>query len=197
VAIALEEHYMPRYAGDSLPSTKTGQAVALADKIDTLVGIFTIDEKPTGAKDPFGLRRAALGVLRILLECRLDVDLPALLGAAAAAQPLHRNGTVEEVHAFIIQRLRGLLLERADGSTAEMIDAVLAGDPHSPLDVEARLQALREFLQLPDAGVLAAANKRIANILKKAQLDEGVQVHPERFTEAAEGKLHETLLRLR
>ena len=92
LARALERHYRPRYAGDALPSTKTGQAVGFADKLDTLVGIFAIEQRPTGAKDPFGLRRAALGVLRILLEGRLDLDLFELLAEAAAAQPVLRAG---------------------------------------------------------------------------------------------------------
>ena len=92
LALALEEHYRPRYAGDALPATKTGQALALADKIDTLVGIFAIEQRPTGAKDPFGLRRAALGVLRILLECRLDLDLTEMLAESAAAQPVQQSG---------------------------------------------------------------------------------------------------------
>ncbi len=111
LARAIEEHYRPRYAGDALPSTKIGQAVALADKIDTLVGIFAIEQRPTGAKDPFGLRRAALGLLRILLEGRLDLDLLELLAAAAAAQPVQRAGVADEVYDFIAERLRGLLLE--------------------------------------------------------------------------------------
>ena len=144
LALALEEHYRPRYAGDALPSTKTGQALALADKIDTLVGIFAIEQRPTGTKDPFGLRRAALGVLRILLEGRLELDLVELLGAAAAAQPVQRPGVADEVYDFIAERLRGLLLEEA-GTTVEMLDAVFANRPRSPLDAVTRLQALREF----------------------------------------------------
>ena len=104
---AIEEHYRPRFAGDSLPSSRIGQALALADKIDTLAGIFAIEQRPTGAKDPFGLRRAALGVLRILLECRLDLDLDALIDAAAAAQPVQRAQTSREVSDFISDRLRG------------------------------------------------------------------------------------------
>lgn len=197
VSLALEEHYRPRYAGDALPTTKTGQALALADKIDTLVGIFAIEQRPTGTKDPFGLRRAALGVLRILLECQLDLDLYLLLGESAAAQPVHRASVADEVHDFIAERFRGLLLERADGTTAEMIDAVLASRPHSPLDASARLQALKEFLQLPDAGVLTAINKRIANILRKAQLENGVDVQIAEFTEEAEHRLHGVLAELR
>jgi glycyl-tRNA synthetase beta chain len=196
LALALEEQYRPRFAGDSLPTTKTGQALALADKIDTLAGIFAIDVKPTGTKDPFGLRRAALGVLRILLEGGLDLDLVELLSIAAAAQPVHRPGTAGEVYEFIAERLRGLLLERG-GATAEMIDAVLASRPHSPLDVEARLRALQEFLTSPDSIALTAANKRIANILKKSRDEAGAQVDAGRFTEDAERQLHQALAGVR
>lgn len=193
VALALQEHYLPRFAGDALPTTKTGQALALADKLDTLVGIFAIEQRPTGTKDPFGLRRAALGMLRILLEGRLDLDLRALLDTAAAAQPVRREGVAEEVSTFIAERLRGLLLERADGTTPEMIDAVLAVQPRSPLDVEARLDALKAFLTLPDAGVLTALNKRIVNILRKAPADAGTAVRAELLTESAEIALHRAL----
>jgi glycyl-tRNA synthetase beta chain len=189
VALAIEEHYRPRFSGDALPSTRTGQAVALADKIDTLVGIFAIGERPTGAKDPFGLRRAALGVLRILLEGRLDLDLPALLAASAGAQPVARDDVAREVYDYIAERLRGLFLERADGTTTEMVDAVLAGRPASPLDADARLGALRAFLELPDAGVLTGLNKRIGNILKKAPADTR-SVSATVFTEEAERRLH-------
>jgi len=192
LSLSLEEHYRPRYAGDALPGTKTGQALALADKIDTLVGIFAIEQRPTGTKDPFGLRRAALGILRILLECRLDLDLSVLLAASAAAQPVQRTAVAEEAYDFIAERFRGLLLERADGTSAEMIDAVLAARPHSPLDADARLQALKEFLQLPDASVLTAINKRIANILKKAPAGNGV-VEVGAFCEDAEHRLHRVL----
>jgi glycyl-tRNA synthetase beta chain len=193
VALALEEHYRPRYAGDALPTSKTGQALALADKIDTLVGIFAIELRPTGTKDPFGLRRAALGVLRILLEGRLDLDLPELLREAARSQPVLRSGVAEEVYDFVAERLRGLLLERADGTSAEMIDAVLAGRPHSPLDVEKRLQALKGFLLLPEAAVLTALNKRIVNILRKAPLQDDVVVQMAALTEEAELRLYRVL----
>jgi glycyl-tRNA synthetase beta chain len=196
LALALEEHYRPRYAGDSLPTTKTGQAVALADKIDTLVGIFAIEQRPTGAKDPFGLRRAALGLLRILLEGRLELDLVELLGQAAAAQPVHRPGVTDEVYDFIAERLRGLLLEEP-GTTTEMLDAVFANRPRSPLDAVTRLQALKEFLLLPEAGILAAINKRIANILKKNSLGSQVAVNADALTEDAERQLHRVLSDLR
>jgi glycyl-tRNA synthetase beta chain len=196
VALALEEHYRPRYAGDALPATRTGQAVALADKIDTLVGIFAIEQRPTGAKDPFGLRRAALGVLRILLEAGLDLDLVELLAAAAAAQPVQRAAVAGEVYDFIAERLRGMLLEQP-GTTPEMLDAVLSNRPRSPLDALTRLAALKQFLLLPDAGVLAAINKRIANILKKTQVRDDMIVDPEGLTEDAERGLHQALLSLR
>jgi glycyl-tRNA synthetase beta chain len=196
LALAIEEHYRPRYAGDSLPTTKTGQAVALADKLDTLVGIFAIEQRPTGAKDPFGLRRAALGLLRILLEGRLDLDLFELIGEAAAAQPVHRDGVANEVYDFIADRLRGLLLEEP-GTTPEMLDAVFANRPRSPLDAVTRLQALKEFLLLPEAGVLAAINKRIANILKKAAPAADAAVNADELTEDAERQLHKVLTELR
>jgi glycyl-tRNA synthetase beta chain len=196
LARALEEHYRPRYAGDSLPTTKTGQTVALADKIDTLVGIFAIEQRPTGTKDPFGLRRAALGVLRILLEGRLELDLLELLGEAAAAQPVPRAGVIDEVYDFIAERLRGLLLEEP-GTTAEMLDAVFANRPRSPLDAVTRLAALKEFLLLPEAGILAAINKRIANILKKSSLGAEVAVNAGALTEDAERQLHRVLGELR
>ncbi len=193
VSRAIEDHYRPRFAGDSLPSSRMGQALALADKIDTLAGIFAIEQRPTGAKDPFGLRRAALGVLRILLECRLDLDLAALIDAAAAAQPVARADTAREVFDFIGERLRGLLIERTPGATPEMVDAVAANRPPSPLDVESRLQALQGFLLLPAAGVLTAINKRIGNILKKSAPEKtAAPVEPRLFaaTEGAEARLY-------
>jgi glycyl-tRNA synthetase beta chain len=196
IAQAIEEHYRPRFAGDAIPASRTGQALALADKLDTLAGIFAIEQRPTGAKDPFGLRRTALGVLRILLEGGLDLDLLELLQAAAAAQPVRRAAVVEEVYDFIAERLRGLLLEEA-GSTAEMLDAVLSMRPRSPLDALTRLAALKEFLVQPDAPVLAALNKRIVNILRKTQPPTEQRVDPAALAEAAERRLHEAVEGLR
>jgi glycyl-tRNA synthetase beta chain len=196
LARALEEHYRPRYAGDALPTTKTGQAVALADKIDTLVGIFAIEQRPTGTKDPFGLRRAALGCLRIVLEGRLELDLVELLRESAAAQPVQRAGVADEVYDFIAERLRGLLLEEP-GTTPEMLDAVFANRPRSPLDAITRLQALKEFLLLPEAAILAGINKRISNILKKTSLGQNVVVNADALTEDAEKTLHQVLAALR
>jgi glycyl-tRNA synthetase beta chain len=195
LALAIEEHYQPRFAGDTLPSNRIGQALALADKLDTLVGIFAIEQRPTGTKDPFGLRRAALGVLRILLECELDLDLPALLETAADLQPVRRDGVAAEVYDFIADRFRGLLSERSGKFTPEMIDAVLAVRPRSPLDAETRLVALQTFLLSPDAGVLAALNKRIVNIVRKAP-PEASLVRADALVEDAERNLYEVLREL-
>ncbi|MFI4890202.1 MAG: glycine--tRNA ligase subunit beta [Steroidobacterales bacterium] len=190
LCVAIGEQYLPRFAGDDLPASKLGMALALADKLDTLVGIFAIEQRPTGARDPFGLRRAALGILRILLERRIELDLIEALTFATGLQPVSRPAAADEVYAFIAERLRALILERGDGSTPEMLDAVLSVRPRSPLDALARLAALQDFLRLPDAAVLAAANKRIANLLRKAQPDATAAVHPELFLQDQERQLH-------
>jgi glycyl-tRNA synthetase beta chain len=197
IAAALEEQYLPRFSADRLPRTKPGQALAIADRIDTLTGIFAIDQKPTGAKDPFGLRRAALGILRIMLDAKLDVDLAQLLATAAANQPVQRESTAQESYEFVIERLRGMYAERADGVSGEMLDAVLATDSRSPVDIDARLSALRDFLKLADAPNLAAANKRIVNILKKTAIAPGAQVNAELLVEPAEKRLSEALAQAR
>jgi len=190
VADAIREHYLPRGAGDALPISNAGMALALADKLDTLAGIFAIGQKPSGTRDPFGLRRAAIGVLRMLIERRLDLDLRALIERAAALQPVTAAGTADDVYDYILERLRAYYLEGAGRAAAtsaistEMFDAVLATRPRSPLDFDARLQALAAFLELPEAASLTAANKRIANILRKAEgaphaaVDEAVLVAP-------------------
>lgn len=173
LAVALEEQYLPRHAGDRLPETPLGRALAIADRLDTLAGIFALGKRPTGNKDPFGLRRAALGLLRVLIEGRVDLDLPAGLARAVAAQP--RAAAPElagEIAEFIVDRLRAYSLEGLapglpGGSlTAEMFEAVRARRPASPLDFHARLLAVRAFTDLPEAESLASANKRIANILR-------------------------------
>lgn len=167
VASAIREHYLPRGAGDELPSTPSGIAVALADKLDTLAGIFGIGQKPSGTKDPFALRRAAIGVLRILLERRLDLDLADLVGKAVALQPVSTPDTQNDVLGFMMDRLRAIQLEAGHGS--ESFDAVQATGSTKPGDIQLRLEALRRFRELPEAESLAAANKRIANILKKTE----------------------------
>jgi glycyl-tRNA synthetase beta chain len=154
--------------------SNAGMALALADKLDTLAGIFASGQKPSGTRDPFGLRRAAIGVLRLLIERRLDLDLRGLIERAVALQPVTAARTADEVYDYVLERLRAYYLEGAGRAAAtsaistEMFDAVLALQPRSPLDFDARLQALAAFLQLPEAASLTAANKRIANILRKA-----------------------------
>jgi glycyl-tRNA synthetase beta chain len=171
VCAAQSEQYLPRFAGDELPVTKTGMALAIADRLDTITGIFATGQKPTGTRDPFGLRRAALGLLRIAVERKLDLDLPKLIEQALAALPFAApEPTAREVYEYVFERLRAYYLDGEAGFaiTTEMFDAVLATSPASPLDFDLRLRALAEFLRLPDAQSLAAANKRIANILRKA-----------------------------
>ncbi|MEF8728145.1 MAG: glycine--tRNA ligase subunit beta [Accumulibacter sp.] len=169
VADAIEQHYRPRFAGDSLPQGNIACAAALADKLDALVGFFGIGQVPTGDKDPFGLRRAALGVLRILMETPLPLDLGELIADARDAlllQGVRLAAVDEHLLAFILDRLRGMLREA--GHSVDAIEAVLAQRPTRIDLVPARLAAVREFQKLPEALALAAANKRIGNILKKA-----------------------------
>jgi glycyl-tRNA synthetase beta chain len=195
VAAAIEEHYLPRGAGGALPQTAVGTAVALADKLDTLAGIFAIGQKPTGTKDPFGLRRAAIGLLRILVEKKLDVDLRGLIGRAVALQPVASATAAADVAAFVTERLRAYYLESAvvTGATTEMFDAVEATTPVSPLDFGARLAALAAFLKLPEAVSLTAANKRIANILKKSDVAGASAVDASALALPAEQALHRAL----
>jgi glycyl-tRNA synthetase beta chain len=167
VALAASEHYQPRFAGDALPSTVTGTAVALADKLETLVGIWAIGLQPTGDKDPFALRRHALGVLRMLIEKRLSLSISGLL-ADAAKQFTTVAGFKDpsaDVAAFMLDRLRGILRER--GFSVNEIEAVVAQNPDRLDDIVQRLEAVQAFAALPESASLAAANKRITNILKK------------------------------
>jgi len=197
VCEALREQYLPRYAGDVLPSTRTGMAVAIADKLDTIAGIFATGQKPTGTRDPFGLRRAALGLLRITVERRVDLDLPRLISNALAALPFAApENTAREVYDYVFERLRAYYLEGDAGFTitAEMFDAVFATHPASPLDFDSRLRALAEFLRLPDAQSLAAANKRIANILRKAPGPIGDTIDEDLLRDPAEQILGEQLV---
>jgi glycyl-tRNA synthetase beta chain len=171
VCEALREQYLPRFSGDELPQTRPGMAVSIADKLDTIAGIFATGQKPTGTRDPFGLRRAALGLLRTVLEHRLDLDLRDLIALALESLPFPApQATAEAVYDYVFERLRAYYVEGggAHPVTPEMFDAVFATRPGSPLDFDQRLTALGAFLRLPDAQSLAAANKRIANILRKA-----------------------------
>jgi len=166
VADAIEDHYKPRFAGDSLPRNPAGVVVALADKLETLVGLFGIGNLPTGDKDPFALRRHALGVIRMLVEKDLPLDLAALLTGAATAFGDKITDASPALAEFIYDRLAGSLREQGFGTSE--VDAVLALRPQRLGDVAKRLSAVRAFAALPEAPALAAANKRIGNILKKA-----------------------------
>ena len=213
VSAAIAEHYQPRGAGDQLPASTTGLAVALADRFDTLTGIFAIGQRPTGTKDPFALRRAAIGVLRMIVEKRLPLDLVALIDASLHAHTLFerpapagkswpaRETVAREVYEYIMERLRASYLEPAEGSalsgmSTEAFDAVLASEPRSPLDFDARLRALLDFLALPEAASLAAANRRIANLLKKSAGAESsaTGIDTAAFQVDAERTLHQAVL---
>ena len=168
VAQAIEEHYLPKQAGGATPSSEIGCVVALAEKIDTLAGIFSAGLIPTGDKDPYALRRAALGVLRILIEHNLQLDIHALVEFTLSLfeHEFDKTKTQTLVTDFIFERLKGYCLDK--GFTADEFEAVLAVNPAEPLDFMQRLQAVKIFRQLPEAESLAAANKRILNILKKS-----------------------------
>jgi glycyl-tRNA synthetase beta chain len=196
VAQSISEHYQPRYAGDALPATVTGTVVALADKLETLVGIWGIGLQPTGDKDPFALRRHALGILRMLVEKRLPLAISALLQATAALFAGNANfkDPVAEVTAFLYDRLRGLLRER--GFTQNEVEAVIAQQPDVLDNIVERLEAVQAFAALPEAEALAAANKRITNILKKADAA-GVAVQSGLLQESAEQGLYAAMTSLK
>jgi glycyl-tRNA synthetase beta chain len=193
VADAIEAHYRPRFAGDALPGDRVGDCVAIADKLDTLAGIWSVGGAPTGDKDPFALRRAALGLARILVEHRLPLDLvECLQDAAAAFTP--GGAVVAEVHAFVLDRLRSSLREQ--GYAPDEIESVLAEAP-GRLDLAvARVEAVRAFRALPDAASLAAANKRVRNILRRESFAPG-RADPQLLPEPAERELHAALGRIR
>jgi glycyl-tRNA synthetase beta chain len=190
IAFAIEDHYKPRFAGDELPRNPSGVVVALADKLETLVGMFGIGNLPTGDKDPFALRRHALGVIRMLVEKDLQLALMPLLNTAydafGALLPAARTAAVDALTGFIYDRLAGSLREQ--GASAQEVDAVLALRPQRLGDVAQRLHAVRAFAALPEAPALAAANKRIANILKKSE-GERVALNPVLLQEPAEQAL--------
>ena len=193
VAKATLEHYQPRFAGDELPSTNVSLAVALADKLETLSGLFGIGQMPTGDKDPFALRRHALGVLRMLIEKELNVSLTQLvdIGYEAMQTVAGVKDARAELLAFFEDRLRVIFKDK--GFSAQEVDAVLAANPATPLEVPARLEAVRAFSQMEEAEALAAANKRIGNILKKST--EAIkEVDAALFEEDAEKTLFDALV---
>ena len=190
VAAAMEEQYLPRFSGDRLPETDCGRVLALADKLDTLVGIFAIGQKPSGVKDPYALRRAALGVLRILIETPVSLDLRTLLATAAAQLACKVDATraADEVLEYSLERLKGYYQDR--GIPADSVEAVLATGGTMPSDIDRRVQAVEAFRSLPEAAALAAANKRIRNILRKSGQDLGaLTVSPELLVDPAERRL--------
>jgi glycyl-tRNA synthetase beta chain len=187
VADAIEDHYKPRFAGDSLPRNSVGLAAALADKLETLAGLFSIGQLPSGDKDPFALRRHALGIVRMLMEKELPLGLDDLVGQAVALFPQGAPNTAALLLDFIYDRLAGTLREQ--GYSAQEVDAVLALRPQRLGDVAKRLAAVRAFAALPEAAALAAANKRIGNILKKAARADA-HVSEVLLREQAEKNLH-------
>ena len=189
VAMALAEQYRPHFAGDALPATPTGQALAIADRLDTLVGIFAIGQAPTGDRDPFALRRAALGVLRILIEGQLDLDLMTFLKEAAShfAPAIKSEHAVDAVFEFMMERLRAYYTDR--DVPVNIFEAVRARKPVRPLDFDRRIRAVKEFQSLPEAQALAAANKRIGNILRKAEDRVPAAFDAARLVEPAEQQL--------
>jgi glycyl-tRNA synthetase beta chain len=191
VAQAIEDHYKPRFAGDALPRGNVGVAVALADKLETLVGLFGIGQLPTGDKDPFALRRHALGLIRMLVEKSVPIGLPQLVALAVPAFGAAITDPTVPLLDFVYDRLAGALREQ--GYTAQEVDAVLSLRPARLAEIEARLKAVRAFAALPEAASLAAANKRVGNILKKVDGTVAAQVDERLLKESAETALNNAL----
>jgi len=195
VAYAIEDHYKPRFAGDELPRNEVGICVALADKLETLVGMFGIGQIPTGDRDPFALRRHALGVIRMLIEKQLPLNLRDLIGSAFAGFPAGLlNNAHAEVENFIFERVGGMMREL--GFTANQVDAVLCMNPNQLCLVPKQLEAVRAFAALPESAALAAANKRVGNILKKVEGGVSGKVDASLLVEAPEQALHQALSRI-
>lgn len=203
VAVAIDEHYWPRHAGDRLPETDAGRALSLADRLDTLAGIFAAGKRPSGNKDPFGLRRAALALLRILIENDIELDLTDALSHAVRLQPLeiaNQAELIDELYEFIIDRLKAYCLDgqapglAAGAVTPELFESVRRRSPVSPCDFHRRILAVYQFMQLDAAESLAMANKRIANILRSADepaaADSSSAVDPGLFEKDEEQQLH-------
>jgi glycyl-tRNA synthetase beta chain len=192
IALAIEDHYKPRFAGDVLPRHAVGLVVALADKLETLAGLFGIGQIPTGDKDPFALRRHALGVIRMLIERDLPLSVQHLVHEAFQAFPEGHGQAQAEVGFFLSERLAGWLREQ--GWSAQEVDAVVEVRPERWAEIPRRLAAVRAFAALPEAASLAAANKRVGNILKKSEAGAGSgEVRPALLVEPAEGQLHAAL----
>ena len=199
VAASLEEQYLPKFSGDVLPQTPIGICLALADRLDTLVGIFAIDQAPTGSKDPFSLRRSAIGILRILIEKQLPINLVALVEQAikgysdAEGSKIEKMGdTFTQVMAFLNSRYRAMYTEQS--VSVDTIQAVQAINPHMPLDFDQRIRAVQAFSELSQASMLADSNKRVANILAKSEVSVADNVDEALLSEPAEQSLYASVL---
>ena len=199
IAYAIEDHYKPRFAGDELPRNQVGIVLALADKLETLVGLFSIGEKPTGDKDPFGLRRQALGIIRMLIEAKLALPFEQLIhdvlqqfAQEGHAEASNTQATVQSIKDFCFDRLSVNL--RDQGASPQEVDAVLALNPQLLTEIPTRLTAVRAFSTLAEAPALAAANKRVGNILKKIEGEIKAEVSAALLQEAAEVALHQALV---
>jgi len=198
IAYAIEDHYKPRFAGDELPRNQVGLVLALADKLETLVGLFSIGEKPTGDKDPFGLRRQALGIIRMLIESKLTLPFETLIQDVLQEFLTEDNpeianspATVHAIKDFCFDRLSVNLREQ--GASPQEVDAVLALNPQLLAEIPPRLAAVRAFSELPEAPALSAANKRVSNILKKIEGEVKAEVSTDLLLEFAEIALHKAL----
>jgi glycyl-tRNA synthetase beta chain len=199
VADAIDEQYRPRFAGDELPTGVTGAVLALSEKLDTLCGLFAIGQPPTGSKDPFALRRAAIGLLRILIEKELDLDLTICIDLAFRGltdlDPSSvdcSDKTQQQALAFLLDRLQAWSADK--GISAEVFQSVMALKPTRPVDFDRRVQAVAHFQSLDESAALAAANKRVSNLLAKQSVDADAQVNAELFAEPAEKALFDKLV---
>ena len=196
IAFAIEDHYKPRFAGDELPRNQVGVAVALADKLETLVGLFSIGEKPTGDKDPFALRRQALGIIRMLIECKLNISFETMIDLALQQFKVEdKAGVLSSITEFCFDRLSVNLREQ--GASAQEVDAVLALNPSLLSEIPKRLEAVRAFSSLDEAPALAAANKRVGNILKKIEGNVEAKINDALLQEPAEKALAITLAKIK
>ena len=196
IAFAIEDHYKPRFAGDELPRNQVGVAVALADKLETLVGLFSIGEKPTGDKDPFALRRQALGIIRMLIECKLNISFETIIELALQQFKVEdKAGVLAAITEFCFDRLSVNLREQ--GASAQEVDAVLALNPNLLSEIPKRLEAVRAFSALAEAPALAAANKRVGNILKKIEGIVDAKINDALLQEPSEKALATTLAKIK
>jgi glycyl-tRNA synthetase beta chain len=193
VALAIEEQYLPRFAGDILPSSEAGTILALAERLDTITGLFGIGQPPSGSKDPYALRRAALGILRIILEKELTIDMHSCINYAIGSfdSLSDKENLAQDIMDFIFDRLRTYYTDL--GISTSVFQAVDAVRPNSPLTFNQRMNAVNHFSTLPEAEALAAANKRVANILSKLEITPTATIKKALLNEPAEISLHEKL----